>query len=157
METASPSYMTPNLMELPKSIFIDFGSELQPLVNLMTEFYPYYSNRDYRHTVKKLISAISHQHDIDYQLADFSVEIMSEFFEPFNCASQAKLSEVQNTLMFVGRNIYNKIACMSGYVYGVFPYVFKDMSLNCELYLINTMHLNYAIEMNHKPFSFNYK
>lgn len=154
MEPQTPSYMAPNLLELPKSLFIDLGEELLPIINLQVEFYPYYTPRDYEKTVKKLLASITHQQDIDYQLAEFSMQIMEEYFSLFNCVSQARLSEVQMLLMLVGRRVYDKIAGLSGYVYGVFPYTYMDMQLNCEVYLRNMAHLNYDIELNHKPFEF---
>lgn len=163
MEPAQPSYMAPNLTELPKSVFLDFGDQLLPLINLMVEFFPYYGEREYEQTIKSLMTCVTHQNDIDYQLAEFAMQTMETYFRVYvntpssnlyNKVSQARLSEVEQLLMIVGRNVYDKISGMSGYVYGVFPYRMAGMQLNCELYLQNVTHLNYDIELNHKPFEF---
>lgn len=154
MEPNQPPYMAPNLTELPKSVFLDFGDQLIPLINLMVEFYPYYGDRDYEQTVKSLMTAITHQQDIDYQIAEFAMQTMENYFKLYNKATPARLSEVEQLLMIVARNVYTKISGMSGYVYGIFPYRMAGMQLNCELYLQNVSHLNYDIDLNHKPFEF---
>lgn len=153
MEPVAPPYVAPNFTELPKSLFMDLGPELMPIINLMIEFYPYYTEREYETTVKKLISAINHQTDIDYQIVEFSMQIMEDYFNVYKSASSDRLFEVQLILIDVARNVYNKIAGQSGYVYGVFPYTYIDMRMNRELYLKNMTHLNYDIELN-RPFQF---
>lgn len=154
MEPQRPQYMAPNLMELPHSLFLDLAVELAPLRNLIVEFYPYFTDRDYEQTVKRLIKSITHKADIDYQLAEFSISTMENHFQCYGMASEAKLFEVQQLLVAVGRAVYNKINGMSGYVCDVFPYVYSGMQLNCEVFLRNVSQLNYDIELNHKPFEF---
>lgn len=63
MEPQRPQYMAPNLMELPHSLFLDLAVELAPLRNLIVEFYPYFTDRDYEQTVKRLIKSITHKAD----------------------------------------------------------------------------------------------
>lgn len=154
MEPQQPQYMAPTLQELPHSLFLDLAAELTPLRNLIIEFYPYFTDRDYEQTVKRLIKAITHKTDIDYQLASFSIETMENHFNCYRMASESKLFEIQQLLVRVGRDVYNKINGMSGYVCDVFPYVYSGMQLNCEIFLRNVAHLNYDIELNHKPFQF---
>lgn len=155
MEPPHPIYITPNLVELPHSLILDFTNELLPLRNLIVDCHPLYAERDLEKTVKKMLLAITHQRDIDYQLAEFSMQIMEEFFYPYqHCFDAAKLSEVQQILMFVGRNVFNKINSMSGYVSGVFPYIYAGMRYNSEVFLRNITQLNYDIELAQKPFQF---
>ena len=155
MEPPHPFFTTPNLQELPQSLILDFTTELQPLRNLIIDCYPIYSDRDLEKTVKKMILAITHQGDIDYQLAEFTMQIMEEFFYPYTyCLDSAKLSEVQQIVMSVGHNVFNKIKNVSGYVSGVFPYVYAGMRYNAEVLLRNVTRLNYDIELAQRPFQF---
>ena len=155
MEPIRPAFMAPNLTELPHSLILDFTAELQPLRNLIVECHPLYVDRDLEKTVKKMLLAITHKSDIEYQLAEFSMQAIEEFFNPYQyCYDQAKLSEVQQIFIMVGRNIYNKINSMSGYVSGIFPYTYAGIRYNSEVLLRNVTHLNYDIELAQKPFHF---
>ena len=156
MEPTRFTFMTPSLLELPHSLILDFTNEFQPLRNLVVECHPMYVDRDLEKTVKKLIQSLTHKGDIDYQLVEFSMQIMEEFFYPYgNCFDQAKLSEVQQVLIAVGRDVYNKLNNMSAYVSGVFPYIYAGMRHNSEVFLRNVTQLNYDIELAEKPFFFN--
>ncbi len=154
MEQMTPPFVAPNLTELPHSLFLDFTAELLPMRNLIVEFHPYFTERDLESAVKRLFRAITYQNDIEYSLAEFSAQLVDDFLTPYNCASQAKLFEVQQRVMAVGFSIFNKINGMSGYVSGVFPYSYSGMKYGSEVFLRNLSTLNYDIELNSRPFQF---
>lgn len=158
MEPNVPKYMTPNFIELPHALIVDFANELMPLMNLMVEFSPYFTDRDYEQVVHSLFSVITYKQDIDFRLAEFSQSVMETYINPYSRIhgriSNQRLFEISGMLVCVGRQIYERINSMSGYIYGVFPYTVSLIHFNCEIYFKNVSMLNYDIELNHKPYSF---
>lgn len=154
MEPSIPGYQTPNLLTLPDSIIIDFSDELKYIRDLMIEFYPYFSERDFYHVVRKIIDTINIEEDCHFQIADLSVHLTKEYIEPLNQASYLRINEIESMFYNTSMIIMNKIISMSGYISGIFPYRVVNIIQNCEVVFKNIKTLNQHIDVIQRPYTF---
>lgn len=154
MRSLNPAFMTPDLTTLPETVYLDFTIPLKSMRDLMVEFHPIFTQREFESAVKKLIEAIALSSDVSYGIAAAATDLIVDCFSQLGRVPEQRLREVEQIIVATGMEMYHYISQLSGYVSGIFPYRCVKVLYNSEVVLRNYAYRNYLIEMEQRPFQF---